>query len=606
VKRLALLTSLFAFVAAPAHAAAPTPSERALYEDGPDGRHLLDRGWTTRADTRDLGLRRGWQREGRRGGFKPVAVPSSFNARDLSDRSFRSRVQWYRLRFTLPDDESATGWAFRFESVQRTARVWLNGRELGRHVGAYLPFELPARGIRPGENELVVRVDGRMSGSDLPPSPPLPLGWWNHGGILREVYLRRLSGLDLSDLQVTTRVGDPARITVQGVVRNTTRAELPLAYSLSYSGPGLSPVTVPSTGNPATLRPGKSRRISTSFEVSAPRLWAPGDPALYELSVALAGGQTTRTHFGIREWSVSPEGHALLNGKRVSLRGAFLHEQTRRRGQALAPDDLAEIVRELKAIGADFARLHYPPHPALIEAFDREGIVLWDEVPVWRLRDREYASSRIRAAALDRVEDMVRRDRNHASVMTWSIFNESRRPGAGEAKYVRQAAKLVRKLDPTRLVGAAPVPQLGHPFPLAYRNLDVIGVNEYFGWYGRTTADVRPELDRIHDRFPRQAIFITEVGAESNRDGPEDEKGTFAFQRSFMAAHLDVFDSTPYMNGVLVTILRDFALRPGWAGGNPKPDPPINHKGLFFEDGRPKPVAGLMRERYDAIPSTAP
>src|SRR5918996_695174 len=142
---LLLVAVVLAALPAPAYAAAPP--ERALYADGPDGRHLLDSGWSTRADPRDVGRRRHWERPGRDAGFRRVPVPHAFNARDRSRRGFASRVQWYRTRFDLPGGE-ATGWRLRFESVNRHATVWLNGRRLGTHEGAYLPFELAARALR--------------------------------------------------------------------------------------------------------------------------------------------------------------------------------------------------------------------------------------------------------------------------------------------------------------------------------------------------------------------------------------------------------------------------------------------------------------------------
>src|SRR5919201_2640228 len=139
-------------LAAPCGTAAYTPREHALYGDGPSGRYLLGSGWRTRADQHNTGLREGWQRPGHGAGFRRVTIPNCFNARDHTAAGERSRVQWYRERFNLPDSSGATGWRIRFESVNVRADVWLNGRRLGSHVGAHLPFELDARGARRGGN----------------------------------------------------------------------------------------------------------------------------------------------------------------------------------------------------------------------------------------------------------------------------------------------------------------------------------------------------------------------------------------------------------------------------------------------------------------------
>lgn len=592
---LALLVVVL--LALPAAAQAAAPPERALYADGPDGRHLLDSGWTTRADPRDVGLRGHWERPGRTQGFRRTSVPHAFNARDRSRRGFASRVQWYRTRFDLPDGE-ATGWRLRFESVNRHATVWLNGRRLGAHEGAYLPFELRARALRDAGNELVVRVDGRGSRTDLPPSSRVR-GWWNYGGILREVYLRRVRALDLADLQVVPREGG---VDVRAVVRNTGDEAQPRGFEIALRHPdGVLTEVAPEPGGP--LAAGRLARLETFVPIEAARRWRPDDPALYELRLTVPGGQVTTAHFGLRDWAVDTQGRATLDGRPLALRGASFHEETLNLGAALGPEQRDQIVEELRALGADFTRAHYPPHPALLEAFDRAGIVMWEQIPVWRLRDRNF-TRRLRREALSRLRETILRDRNHASVMTWSIANETLGGGARERSYVRSAIALARRLDPTRLVAADPSLRPLDDIPAHYAELDAIGVNEYLGWYGGATSELAGDLDALRARFPRQALFVTEFGAEANRSGPAGEMGTHEFQTQFMADHLRIIDASDELSGALAWVLRDFWVRPGWSGGNPRPDAPFNRKGLFDERGVPKPAFETVRELYAAVPST--
>src|SRR5919198_3396855 len=197
VRRAFLLAACALALAPPAHAY--IPRQQALFEDGPSGRYLLDQGWSTRADPHNRGLRQHWERRAARAGFRSVSVPNAFNARDHTARGERSRVQWYRESFLLPGAKSASGWRIRFESVNVRATVWLNGRELGSHVGADLPFELNAGGaVRNGINVLAVRVDGRASRNDIPPAGR-ERGWWNYGGSPREGHQRKGGELDLGD-----------------------------------------------------------------------------------------------------------------------------------------------------------------------------------------------------------------------------------------------------------------------------------------------------------------------------------------------------------------------------------------------------------------------
>jgi hypothetical protein len=593
----AVLAVLLAVPASAAHAAAPVPPERSLYADAPNGMFLLDGAWTKRADPSDIGMRRGWFRPGADMGYRRTSIPNAFNARDYTRRSSAGRVEWYRATFTAPQAEGVAQWRFRFESVNVAATVWLNGKQIGYHRGAYLPFELAVKpnDLRSGENELVVRVDSRGSPNDLPPSNR-PLGWWNFGGILREVYLRAVRSFDLSDLRVVAMPGEPATARITATVRNMSATALPAPVTLHVTGPGFDQTTTVDAGTVATLQ---RKPIDTTVEIPAPQLWSPGDPTLYALTVDVPGGQRTTVHFGIRRWSVAANGRLLLNGTPLVLRGASFHEQTAATGGALGAAARTEIVRELQAIGANATRAHYPPHPALLETFDRAGIVFWEQIPVWRVRARQLRSTRFRATALETLRATVRRDRNHASVLAWSVSNETLRGGPGEVAYIRAARKLVDHLDPTRLLAADKSLRPLNDLPPSYRLLDAIGLNEYVGWYGGKTSQLPANLAAVHRRFPHQALVVTEFGAEANRAGPASAKGSYAFQRRFLANHLSVFGATPYLSGALVWVLRDFAVRPGWTGGNPHPRPPFLFKGLFTQSGSPKPAAATVRRSFD-------
>jgi beta-glucuronidase len=577
----ALLAGLAMVPAAQAAAAPRVPAERALYADGPTGRYLLDGGWEAR--------RAGSAR------WSAASVPDAFNARDLTARGFRGGVWFYRDRFVAPAaDAATTAWALRFEAVNRKATVWLNGRRLGAHDGAYAPFELAARGaLRPGAvNTLLVKVDGRQSRGTLPPSSR-PRGWWNFAGILREVYLRRLTGFDVTQLAVDAAPGTPA--TIAATVRNTGPAAADLTWSVDVSGPDGFTTTV--GGDAGVVAPGASVPVRGSFAIPAPLPWGPGHPSLYDATLRVPGGQVRETHFGVRSWGVV-DGRAQLNGQPLALRGASFHEDSARHGAALTPADRAALVAGLQSIGATLTRAHYPPHPALLEAFDRLGIVVWEQVPVWRLTGAQLAGP-LGDQALALLRTTVERDRSHASVMAWSVENETQAGGAGERSYVRRAAALVRALDPTRLVAAdASLSPLDGISP-ALDGLDAIGLNEYVGWYGGTLpGTLRSLLGAVGRRFAHPALFVTETGAEANRSGSARTKGTYAFQRRFLARTFDVLDADPRLSGALVWALRDFPVRPRWTGGNPRPSPPLNAKGLYRRDGRAKPAAAAVARRF--------
>ena len=607
-----LLAGVAAASAAPSLAAETSgdvPTLGALYEDGPDGRYLIGGDWLVRTDPADAGLRSGYARASDADGWSARAVPYAWNASDLSDESMAGSIAWYRKDFRAPSDPAALRWALRFESVNHRARVFLDGREIGRHEGAYLPFELSAGRLAGGTlHRLVVRVDSRRTPFDLPPggvsADGRPAGgWWNYGGVLREVYLRRIAATDFAQVAVTPRVGCrscPATIDARVTLKNTTAT----ARTLSVRGRIGSSDLVFSA--PRTVARGKSSTFTARLRIARPRLWEPGRARLYtvRLFAGTDSGPAPRytLRVGIRRIDVDGQGRLLINGRRKSLRGASLHEDDPELGSALSQARRRGDVALLQTLGATMTRAHYPLHPYTLELLDRAGIMLWGQAPIYQLSEEAVVSPKVERKAVRVLRDQVRRDRNHPSVLAWSIANElPSRADGGHEDLVRRAAAAVRRLDRTRLVA---IDIQGYPSVGAqetYRDLDAIGINDYFGWYPGPNGSVLergalgPYLDQMHQYYPRQALFVTEVGAEANRDGPIDEKGTYSFQSDFLRYHLGVIGQRPFMNGALVWILRDFRVRPGWDGGNPKPDPPTNFKGLVDARGKPKPAFDVVR-----------
>jgi beta-glucuronidase len=592
--------------------AAKRPQPKALYYNGPSGRYLLDGDWYRRSDPLDQGVKLRYQRERSLSGWSRTTAPNAANAGDYSNESYMGSIQWYRKDFKVPRASPDSKWVFRFESVNYRARVWLNGKPLGTHVGSYLPFEVRAKSIRRGGvNRLVIRVDGRRQKFDIPPlsvrsSGAFEGGWWNYTGILREVYLRKVTNLDFASVIVrpSLRCAKCAAVVkITATVENVTRRGRRVAIRGRFGRRALR--------FRAHRVPGRGfRRFKARLRVRNPRLWSPASPSLYTLRLSLIdrGGrevQRYRARTGIRVFRVNRLGRVELNHREVNLRGASVHEDHPVVGAAIGRVHMKTNIGYLRQLGATITRSHYPFHPYFLELADRNGILVWSEIPVFRMASRLFAISEVRSKALRMLREVILRDANHPSVIVWSVGNENAsRPGTGLRKYIRKAARTVEELDPTRLVGIAT-----SGFPTVekqdiYTELDVLGINNYFGWYNgpRGTIADRGQLggylNRLHSDYPNQALFITEFGAEANRDGPLEEKGTYAFQADFLNYHLDVIDSKPFVNGALIWNLRDFRVKPGWIGGNPKPNPPVNHKGLVEDSGRLKPAFATVAERY--------
>ena len=596
--RLALGVLVLLVLAAPARAA-DTPTNRTLYEDGPEGRYLMEGDWQFRRNTTDP--------------WRTVQVPHAWNVGDHSIRSFTGGVGWYRKDFELPSASAALDWAVRFESVNYRSRVWLNGREVGTNVGAYLPFTvLLDRLNRRGTNRLVVRVDSRRGETDLPPgrrSPRTGLptgGWWNYGGILREVYLQRLDTLQIESALVTPRLRCatcPATAVFQARVRNVSSVRRRATLSGSFGDQRVSL-------GARSLRPGASATFRGSLRIANPHLWSPRDPFLYPAAVeASVGGRAVgrwSLHTGVRSVRVDG-GRLTLNGRPVQLRGVGLHEDNATQGFAVDNAWRRWLLDRAKELGASMLRTHYPMHPYIHEVADREGLLIWSEIPVYS--HKSSVIDDVTPRALAELRKNIETNGSHPSVLIWSIANElSSKPGPTQGAYIRRAKRTARALDPTRPVGLAVAGYPGAGCQARYGPLDVVGVNDYFGWYPGPMGSLfdrnrlSPYLDALRRCYPRDALMITEFGAEANREGSVEDKGTYAFQQDFVNYQLSVFSTKPWLSGVLYWALNEFRVRPEWDGGNPFPAPPIHQKALLRYDGTPKPAWTDVQRWYQATP----
>lgn len=572
-------------------------------DDGPAGRFGLDGRWLLRRDRRDVGLRQRWYRSPPLGGWRRVTVPNAWNARDLSSASMRGGVVWYRRDFRLPDERGGLDWLVHFDSVRYRATVWLNGRRMGGHAGAYLPWEVRLRGVsRTRTNRLVVRVDNRPRATDLPVANTTLTGqpnggWWNWGGILGQVYLRRVDRIDVASVQVLPRLpcrSCPAALDLRAAVRDYGPSA-PVRVTALVGGRRVS------LGS-ARIAHGRTHAFRTRVVVDHPRLWSPPHPNLYPVTVAAAGAGGSASwslRTGIRSVSVRG-GRLLLNWRPVHFRGVFLHQDSPARGGAVTHARMRLFVRLARRLGATVLRTHYPLDPYLHELADREGLMIWSEIPVYQLHTRELATRAVQRHAAAMLRANILANGSHPSVLTWSIGNELNAwPGAVEARYFRRQAALAHRLDPTRPLALAiqGIPSGG--CQRAYRPIQLLGVNSYFGWYDGPSRELAGRrglsayLDSVRRCYRRQAIAVTEFGAEANRAGPAREKGTYAFQSRLIAYHLGVYARKPWLAGA-IGMLMTFRVRPGWSGGNPRPNPPNHEKGVFDIRGRPKPAAAVM------------
>jgi beta-galactosidase/beta-glucuronidase len=590
-----------------------TPTRAALPAQpyGSAGAIVLGRGWRYRADPRDRGLRLGWHRG--TGRTRPVAMPSVPNAAPVSGpegkRNYRGSVGWWFLRLRVT---RGGHYAVRFASVNHYARVWLDGRSVGGHVGAYEPFEVRVR-LRPGSSHLLaVRADWRFP--ELQRRRGWNRAWFNFGGVNRRVTLERIGRSQPARPRLWTglRADGSAVVRVEVRVRNNAgRRRLRLDGTLSRGGSRVA-LRFPD----AVVEPGRTHLFATRLTIRDPDLWSPERPALYELDLGVGSEGRVRARVGLRELSWR-DGRLFLNGRRLILRGASIPPDARGHGDALTASDQDRIVAQLRYIGANATRAQQRLPEELLARLDAAGILVWQEIGPWDAAgDWTSTTPALQRRARQRAIDTFAEDQAHPSIVAWSLANELAGQGhsGGQAEHIQRLTRELHDLDPGRLVAVdlwgRHVPRYAGPL---YRDLDAIGFTDYHGWYeapgargAALDALIRRRAETLHAIFPDKVLVATEFGAASNTRNRAAALGGLRYQSHVLSRHMRVYEDLDYVSGMLVWSLRDYALTPTFTGGSFARIAPdvrlttgLNEKGLFDYAGRPKPAAAVVRRAFE-------
>src|SRR3954464_7546565 len=426
IKSLLVAAAALSLSAAPAAAKSvvSTPSAKTLYRNGPSGRFLMDGTWLRKLDNRQSGP----QRETGTAGWTRVTVPNAWNAGDNSDASFAGGVGWYRKDFRFPSNNRSSSWVVRFESVNYRSKVWLNGKPVGTNRGAYLPFEirLPRGDIKPGRvNRLGIRGDSRRLPTDFPPAglsvTGVPTGgWWNYGGLLREVYLRQINDIDFNTVVVQPNLPSPTgaatiryRVTLRNFGDKARRVNVRGRFGSQAFNLGSK-----------SVGPKRFATFTRSIRIANPRLWSPDAPNLYNAPLTVSSGGRTLQRYtlrtGIRSIKVVG-GRLFLNGRPLSFRGVALHEDNKQKGFAIDNADRDQELAYVKELGGTMIRSHYPLHPYTQEKADELGIMQWSEVPVYAVKAKYLKQTLVRKLAARELESDIEANGNHPSVIVWSI-----------------------------------------------------------------------------------------------------------------------------------------------------------------------------------------
>jgi beta-glucuronidase len=517
-----------------------------------------------------------------------VELPQSFVTHSPEMRHYNGLV-WYQRHFTAHRQPGQRAF-LRFAAVDYAAHVFLNGHPVGDHKGGFTPFAFEVtKLLRDGDNRLTVGADSERGAADVP--PPVT-DWENYGGITRPVSLILTPGTYIDDAWV--RLERDGRIAVS------------VKLDGKQAGGGKVRLRIPALGFTLSGR----ARGDGSWSARMPRppglkLWSPESPTLYDVWFE-AGNDTLSDRIGFR--TIDVRGHdILLNGTAIFLRGVSIHaeELGENPTRAITPEAARALLTQAKTgLHANFVRLAHYPHPeTMLRSADELGLLVWSEIPVyWQV---DFANPQTLSAALRMQSESILRDRNRASVIIWSVGNET---PVGDARnaFLRRLVANARVLDPTRLVSAAllsgrkaNVQTVDDPLAA---DLDVLAVNTYNGWY---TPDPLSTLPSIQWREPfDKPLIFSEFGADAlagyHDPSPSPHKFSEEYQAEYYRQTLAMASKVPFLRGMSPWILKDFRSP---RRQNPTYQSGWNRKGLESETGVRKAAYDIVARYYGSLPS---
>lgn len=506
-------------------------------------------------------------------------IPSDWNSKDKSLFFYEGTV-WFKKDFVYKKAASTKGILY-FGAVNYDAKVYVNGKLVGTHVGGYTPFNFDVTDVLvDGNNFVVLKVDNKRHKDNV---PTVNMDWWNYGGITRDVVLSQVPNTYIEDYLVQLDK------TKEGVISGWVKLNTAIANQS---------VTIAI----AELRIKKQVVTDANgmahFELRAkPVLWSPESPKLYNVTISKSDEKITDA-IGFR--TIQTKGkEILLNGKKVFLRGISIHEEAPfRQGRAWSKEDALTLLTWAKELGCNYVRLaHYPHNETMVREAEKMGLMVWSEVPVyWTI---SWTNAATYTNAERQLHDMIYRDKNRCGVIIWSIANETPH-GDDRDIFLSKLAKYARMQDNTRLISMAmEVSKSTNNINTLNDNMnefvDVVSFNSYLGWYRGTNETCKLMQWVIPYNKP---VIISEFGGEALQGlhGDKTERWNEEYQEELYKQNTQMFDRIDGLAGVSPWILVDFR--------SPRRQLPgiqdfFNRKGLISSAGIKKKAFYVMKDWYE-------
>ncbi len=518
-----------------------------------------------------------------------IQVPGDWNTQK-KELFWYEGLMWYEKDFDFtPKPQTRT--FLHVGAANYKSIFWVNGTKVCEHVGGFTAFNCDVTAaLRAGSNFVIAVVDNTRHEDGVPTTQT---DWFNYGGLTREVALITVpeAFIDQYDLHLSR--------TEPGVIEGWVHVTGASLGQIEVEIPELKArQTMTADGGPGADKPWSvSEKIH--MVVQGLKLWSPDSPKLYKVSLKVGSDYIT-DEIGFR--TIETKGtEILLNGKPIFLRGICIHaEAPYRTGRAYSDKDAETLLGWARELGANFVRLaHYPHDETMLRAADRMGLMVWSENPVyWAV---EFDKLEVYANAEHQLDEEIGNYRNHAAIVLWSMANETPINDARN-KFISGLAARARELDPTRLITAA---LLVHDEPEGDRTvetvddplgkyLDVLGTNEYIGWYwahpeSADTTDWRIKYDK--------PLIMSEFGgdAKAGLHGGPNDRWTEEYQANIFEHQLKMLNRIDQLRGISPWILMDFrSPRRPLAGIQDG----FNRKGLISDQGEKKKAFYVLQKAY--------
>ena len=505
-----------------------------------------------------------------------LSVPGDWNTQ-RKDLYYYEGLLWYERDFTY-QHKAGTRVFLHIGAANYAAYVFVNDVHVCDHQGGFTPFDCEITGaLKDGQNFVVIAVDNTRRADRV---PAIKTDWWNYGGLTRDVSLVEVPSEFIDD--------ESLHLTQGGMIEGYAHVD-GAAAGMKVR------LRIPELQEDLAATTDSMGRVEFSFRPHGLERWSPEHPRLYKV-IFSAGADRLTDEIGFRTIAVKGD-EILLNGKPIFLRGVSIQDEAPYRGgRAWSEKDAVTLLGWAKELHCNYVRLVHFPHDAReTRLADKLGLMVWSEIPVyWGI---DWTNSQTFAVASQQLHEMIRRDRNRASVILWSMSNETPDTPARTAfldKLIAQA----RADDSTRLITSAIAASIHNRTAVLddplMKDLDVIGYNEYIGWYG-DTPQAAPDYtweDPLH-----KPVIMSEFGggAKAGMHGPATERWTEEYQASIYKYQFQMFRKIPFLRGLSPWVLMDFRSPtrqlPGIQDG-------YNRKGLVSNTGQKKAAFFVLQGEY--------